>query len=134
MPRLHSGAATDRLEITQLTLPPIPEVVWQQPKETYVTNNHKTLTNETQINTQMPECKQKRDVESQTSPMKETSSQISVSSTEPLLEIQTRSTLVSSLNDFKKPNSKIQRNEIDMITCDNGDDNITPPVITTSQI
>ena len=47
MPRLYSGAATDRPEITLLTLPPIPEVVWQQPHETLVTNIHKTLTNET---------------------------------------------------------------------------------------
>ena len=28
MPRIHSGAATDRPEVTHLTLPPIPEVVW----------------------------------------------------------------------------------------------------------
>ena len=32
MPRLHSGAAIDRPETTKL--PPIPEVVWQQPQET----------------------------------------------------------------------------------------------------
>ena len=47
MPRLHSAAATDRQETTHLKLPPIPEVVWQQPKETHVFNIHKTLTNET---------------------------------------------------------------------------------------
>ena len=45
MPRLHSGAAINRPEITKL--PPIPEVVWQQPQETHVPNIHKTLTNET---------------------------------------------------------------------------------------
>ena len=82
----------------------------------------------------MPEYKQRSDVESQTSPMKETSSQVSVSSTEPLLGNQTRSALVPSLNDSEKPNSEIQRNEIDMTTYDNGDDNISPPVITVSQI
>ena len=70
MPRLHSGAATDRPEITHLTPPPIPEVVWQQPKETDVTNIHKTLTKETQTNTQMPDSKQRSVVESQTSPLK----------------------------------------------------------------
>ena len=66
--------------------------------------------------------------------MKDTSSQVSGSSTEPLLGNQTRSALVPSLNDSKKPNSENQRNETDMLTCDNGDDNISPPVITTSQI
>ena len=34
MPRLHSGAAIDTPETTQLKIPPIPEVVWQQPQET----------------------------------------------------------------------------------------------------
>ena len=82
----------------------------------------------------MPENKQRNDVESQTSPIKETSPQVSVSSTEPFLGNQTRSVLVPILNDSKKPNSEIQRNETDMITCDSGDDNICPPAITTSQI
>ena len=54
MPRLHSGVATDRPEITHLTLPPIPEVVWQQPQETHVINFQKTLSNETQKNSLMP--------------------------------------------------------------------------------
>ena len=82
----------------------------------------------------MPESKQRSDVESQTSPMKGTSCQVSVSSTEPLLGNQTRSALVPSLKDSKKPNSEIQRNETDMLTFDEGDDNISPPVITISQI
>ena len=134
MPRLHSGAAIDRPETTHITLPPIPEVVWQQPQETHVPNIYQNFTNETHKITHMPESKQRSDVESQTSPMKETSPQVSVSSTEPLLGNQTRSELVPSLNDAKKPNSEIQRNEIDIMTCDNGDDNISPPVITISQI
>ena len=92
------------------------------------------MTKETHKITHMPELKQKSDVESQTSPMKETLSQVSVSSTEALLGNQTGSELVPSLNDAKKPNTEIQRNEIDMMTCDNGDDNISPPVITISQI
>ena len=34
-PRLHSGAASDRLETNEIPkLPPTPEVVWQQPTET----------------------------------------------------------------------------------------------------
>ena len=82
----------------------------------------------------MPESKQSSDVESQTSPIKETSPQVSVSSTEPLLGNQTRSPLVLSLNDSKKPSSEIQRYETDMTTCDNGDSNISPPPITILQI
>ena len=102
--------------------------------ETHVPNIYQNLTNETYKNTHTPESKQRSDVESQTSPIKETSSQVSVFSTEPLLGNQTRSELVPSLNNSKKPNSEIQRNEIDMMTCDNGDDNISPPVLTISQI
>ena len=82
----------------------------------------------------MPEPKQRSDVESQKSPIKETSPQVSVSSPEPLLGSQTRSALVPSLNDSKKPNTEIQRNEIDITTCDSGDDNISPPAVTISQI
>ena len=52
----------------------------------------------------MPKLKQKSDIESQTSPMKETLPQVSVCSTEPLLGNQTRSELVPSRNDAKKPN------------------------------
>ena len=134
MPRLHSGAAIDRPETTQLKLPPIPEVVWQQPQETHVSNIYQTCNNETHKNTHMPESKQRSDVESQTSPIKETSPQVSVSSTEPLLGNQTRSPLVPSLNDSKKPSSEIQRYQTDMTTCDSGDSNISPPPITISQI
>ena len=134
MPRLHSGAAIDRPETTHITLLPIPEVVWQQAQETHVPNIYQKLTNEPHKNTHMPESKQKSDLESQTSPTKDTLSQVSACSTEPLLGNQTRSELVPSLNNSKKPNSEIQRNEINMITCDNGDDNISPPAITTSDI
>ena len=82
----------------------------------------------------MHESKQRSDVESQTSPIKETSPQVSVSSTEPLLGNQTRSAPVPSLNDSKKPSSEIQRNDTDIITWDSGDDSISPPAITIWQI
>ena len=134
MPRLHSGAATDRPETSHSKLPPIPEVVWQQPQETHVPNIYQNLTNETYKITHTPESKQRTAVESQTSPIKVTSTQVPVSSTEPLLGNQNRSALVPSLKDSNKPNSEIQRNEIDMTTYDSGDDNISPPVITISQI
>ena len=68
MPRLHSGAATDRPEVTHLTLLPIPEVVWQQPQETHLTNIHIDLTNKTHKHTHTP--KQKINVEAQTSPIR----------------------------------------------------------------
>ena len=134
MPSLHSGAATDRPETTHLTLPPIPEVVWQQPQESHLTNIHKTSTTETHKNPHMPEVKQRSDVESQTSPMKESSSQASVSSTEPLLGNQTRSTLVQSLNDSKEPQPKTQRHELNITANDIGDDNFSSPKITASQM
>ena len=74
MPRLHSRVAIDRPEITKL--PPIPEVVWQQPQETHLKDIHKNTTNN---------IKRKNDVVSQTSPIRETSSQVSGSDTESLL-------------------------------------------------
>ena len=114
MPRLHSGAAIDRLEVTHLTLPPIPEVVWQQSQETYLTNIHNGLTNETHKDTHMP--KQKIDLEAQTSPIKEISSQVSGSHTESLLENQTRSIPVQCPNDSKKQQTEIQRNQIGLTT------------------
>ena len=82
MQRLHSGAAVDRPEVTHLTLPPIPEFVWQLLQETHIINIHKVLTTYTHKNTQIPKFIQKNDVEAQSSPIKETSSQISGSDTE----------------------------------------------------
>ena len=75
----------------------------------------------------MPESKQKNDIESQTLPMKETSSQVSGSSTEQLPGNQTGRTPVQSLNDSKKPQSEIQQHELNITASDNGDDNISPP-------
>ena len=59
MPRLRSGAATDRPQTTNLILPPIPEADLQQPQETHLTDIHKTPTTETHKNTHMPKFKQK---------------------------------------------------------------------------
>ena len=132
MPRLHSGAATDRPDVTYLTLPPIPEVVWHQPQVNHVNNIHDDLTNEIQNNTHTP--RQKNDIEAQTSPIKETSPQKSGSDTESPLESQTRSIPVQCLDDSNKQPNEIQRNEIALTNYDDGDDNIFPPEITTSQI
>ena len=51
MPRIHSGAAIDKPEVTHLTLQPIPKVGWQQPHETHVTKIHNVLITETNKNT-----------------------------------------------------------------------------------
>ena len=120
MPRLHSGAALDRPEVTYLTLPPIPEVVWQQPQETHLTNIHNDLTNETHEHTHTP--KHRNDVEAQTWPIKETSSQVSGFDRESPLENQTRSIPVQCPNDSKNQQNEIQRNEICLTTYGNGDD------------
>ena len=128
MPRLHSGAAIDRPKVTHLTRPPIPEVVLQQPQETHLTSFHNDLT----INTHTPN--QKNDVEAQTSPKKETSPQVPGSDTETPLENQARSLPVQCPNDSKKPQHEYQRNEMGLTTYGNGDDNMSPPQITSSQI
>ena len=134
MPRLNSGAATDRPETTNLILPPITQVVRQQPQETYLTDIHKNSTTETHKNIQMHDFKQRNDVVSQTSLMKETSFQVSGSSTELFRGNQTGSPPVQSLNNSKKPQSEIQRHEMKITANDNRDDNISPSKITTSQI
>ena len=90
------------------------------------------MPNETHKDTHSP--KQKNDVEAQTSPIKQTSSQVSGSDTEPLLENQIRSIPVQCPNDSKKQQNEIQRDETDLTTYGNGDDNISPPEITASQI
>ena len=82
----------------------------------------------------MPEPRQRNDIESQTSPLKETSPQVSGSSTEPFVENQTGRTRVHSLNDSKKRQSEIQRHEMNMAANEYGDDNISTPKITISQI
>ena len=66
--------------------------------------------------------------------MNQTSSQVSVTSAEPRPGNQTRSTLVQSLNDSNKPQSETQKHQRNIVANDNGDDNISPPKSTTSQI
>ena len=91
MPCLYSEAAIDRPETTKL--PPIHEVVWQQPQEIHLFDIHNNSTTNN---------KSKIDVEAKTSPIKETSSQVSGSDTESLLENQVRSIPVQCPNDSKK--------------------------------
>ena len=92
MPPLHSGAAIDRLETTKL--PPITEVIWQQPQETQIVDMYKNSTRNINNSTHAPELKRKNVVESQTSPIRENSPQVSGPDTETPLENQARSTPV----------------------------------------
>ena len=66
--------------------------------------------------------------------MKENSSQVSGSSTEPHLGNQIAITPVQSLNDSKQNQSEIQRHEMNIIANDNGDDNNSSLKVTNSQI
>ena len=77
---------------------------------------------------------QKNDVEAQTSLIKETSSQVSGSDTESLLENQTRSIPVQCPNGSKKQQNEMQRDETDLTNYGNGDDIISPPEITALEI
>ena len=64
-PRVHSGAACDRPETNEISeLPPIPEVVWQQPTE--------IVTNQDNLNNTHNDSTLKTNVASQTSPSKGT--------------------------------------------------------------
>ena len=74
MPRLHSGAARDRPETKISKLPPIPEVVWQQPTENVtIQDNLNDTTNDSTL---------KKNVASQTTPPKGTQPQNHVDTTE----------------------------------------------------
>ena len=65
MPRLHSGAAPDRSETTEIPkLPRFPEVVWQQPTE--------TITDQANLNTTNNDFTSKTTVASRTCPPKRT--------------------------------------------------------------
>ena len=132
MPRLHSRAAIDRPETTKL--PPFPEAVWYQPQDTHLSDMLKNSTTNINNSTHTPEFKRKNDVESPASSIKETSLQVPRSDTESLLENKTRSTPVQCPNNSEKQQIGIQRNETDMTTVHSGDDNNSPPKITTSQI
>ena len=102
MPCLHSGADCDRQETKISKLPPIPEVVWQQPTG-IVTNrdNLNKTTNESTIRT---------NVASQTSPPKGTQPQNHVDTTEQSSVNQTGNEPVLFLDCSKKSPmiSKIQ--------------------------
>ena len=132
-PRLHSRAACDRPEIIELPkLPPIPEVVWQQPLETStnqcnsnITNNESTIYNTQKIS--------KTTEASQTSPPKETQPQSYVIATEQPPGNQTGNEPVPFSNCSKNCPTDIQNSEQHVTTTLNGDI-ITPPLTTTTPL
>ena len=122
-PRLHSGAACDRPEINETPkLPPIPEVVWQQPTE--------TITNQVNLNKSTNDSTSKTTVASQTSPLKGTDPQNYVVATEQLSGNQTGNERVSFLNCSKSSSTDIQNTEQHVMTIFNGD--TTTPLLTTA--
>ena len=126
MPRLHSGAACDRPETNKISkLPPIPEVVWQQPTEIvtnqdnlYNTNNDSTL---------------KTNIASQTSPPKRTQPQNHVDTTQHPPRNQTGNELVPFLVCSKNSSTNTQNTEQHVVTSPNGD-TTTPPLTTATPL
>ena len=125
MPRLHSGAAVDQPESTKLSA--ISEVVWQQPQETQLKDMCRNSTTN---------FERKNDVESQRLPTKKSY----LKDPNPIrnhswkTKLGDRQYKVQCPIDSKKQRPEIQRKENDMRNYDSGDDNISPPRITTSQI
>ena len=123
-PRLYSGAASDRPETTKIPkLPPIPEVVWQQPSQTSTDqcnlnniNNNSTIyyTHETSNTT----------VASQTSSPKGTQPQNYVVATEQPSGNQTGNEPVPFLNWSKNRPTVIQKSVQHVKTTPTGDTTI----------
>ena len=103
-PRLHFGTASDRPETNEISeLPPIPEVVWQQPTE--------TITNQDNLKIKNNDSTLKTNVASQTSPPKWTQPQSHVVTTEQSSGNQTGNESVSFLNCSKSSSTDIQNTE-----------------------
>ena len=107
MPRLHSGTAY-RLEITKKSkLPPIPEVVWQQPME--------NDTKQDNLNNNNKDSTLKTNVASQTSPPKGNQPQSYVDTTERPPGNQTGNEVVPFL-DCSKNSTNTQNAEQHIVT------------------
>ena len=123
MPRLHSGAARDRPEtIEMFKLPPLPEVVWQQPTEIITDQDNLKITNN--------DSTVKTDVASQTSPPKGTQPQNHADTTEQPSGNQTGNEPVSFLDCSKNYSTITQNTEQHVVTTRNGD--TTTPLLTTA--
>ena len=119
MPRLHSGLACDRPETKEkLKLPPIPEVVWQQPTE--------KDTKQENLNNIINDLTLKTKVASQTSPPKGTQSQTYVDATEHPPGSQTGNELVPFLDCPKKSSTSTQNTEQHVMTTLSADTTTSP--------
>ena len=126
MPRLHSGAACDRPEKNGISkLPPIPEVVWQQPTE--------IVTNQDNLNKTNNDSTLKTNVASQTSPTKGTQPQNHVVAKEQPSRNQTGNEPVPFPDCCKNSSTDIQNTEQHVVTTLNGD-TAAPPLTTTTPL
>ena len=126
MPRLHSGLACDRPETNEKSkLPPIPEVVWQQPTE--INTKHDDVNNITNDSTL------KTSVASQTSPHKGNQPQKHVDATEQSSENQTGNEPVTSLS-CSKDSSTDSQNAEQHITTTSNKVTTTPPLTTATPL
>ena len=126
MPRLHSGAAIDRPQTNEIfKLPPIPEVVWQQPPE--------NVTNQDNLNNTTNDSTLKTNVASQISPPKGTQTQNHVVATEQSSGNQTGNELVPFLDCSKNSSTNTQNTEQHGVTTFNGD-TTTPPLTTATPL
>ena len=118
MPRLHSGTASDRPEITKESkLPPIPEVIWQQPTE--------NDTKQDNLNNINKDSTLKTNVASQTSPPKVNQPQSYVDTTERPPENQTGKEVVPFL-DCSKNSTNTQNAEQHVLTTHSRDTTTSP--------
>ena len=125
MPRLHSGPACDTPETNEKSkLPPIPEVVWQQPTE----NN----TNQDNLNNITNDSTLKTNVASQTSPLKGIQPQNHVDATEQSSG-KTRNEPVTFLDCPKNSSTNTQNTEQHVMTTPNGL-TTTPPLTTATPL
>ena len=123
MPRFHSGAACDRPETIEISkLPPIPEVVWQQPTEIVTDQNNLKITHN--------DSTLKTNVAIQTSPPKGAQPQNHVDATEQPSGNQTGNGLVPFLDCSKNSSKDIQNTEQHVVTTPNGD--TATPTLTTA--
>ena len=125
-PRLHSGAASDRLETTEIPkFPPLPEVVWQQLTE--------IITNQVDLININNDSNSKTTVAGQTSPPKGTQPQNYVVTTEHPPGNQTGNKPVQILNCSRNCSTVIQNSEQHVTTNLNGDAT-TPPLTTATPL
>ena len=127
-PRLQSGAAPDRPEIIEIPqLPPIPEVVWQQPTETIT---DQVNLNKTSLDSILHYTQENTTVANQMSPSKGTQPQNYVVTTKHPPGNQTGNEPVQFPNCSKKCSTDIQNSEQHVTTTFIGD--TTAPPLTTA--